>query len=164
MRCPFCEHTEDRVVDSRASANGERIRRRRECAACERRFTTYERIEEPFPDVVKADGTHEEYDREKLRRGIHLACTKRPIGSSAIDEVVDNVERALLDSGDSEVRSEWIGSLVTDELRELDPVAYIRYASVYRGFSEIQEFLSEIQEFDDNSGADSENNSEKQQV
>ncbi len=164
MRCPFCEHTEDRVVDSRASANGERIRRRRECAACERRYTTYERIEEPFPDVVKADGTREEYDREKLRRGIHLACTKRPIGSSAIDDVVDSVERALLDSGESEVRSEWIGSLVTDELRDLDPVAYIRYASVYRGFSEIQEFLSEIQEFDDDRETDSGTSAEAEQA
>jgi transcriptional repressor NrdR len=149
MRCPFCEHSQDRVVDSRVSARGDRIRRRRECSACERRYTTYERIEEPFPDVVKADETREEYDREKLRRGIALACTKRPIGSAEIDDVVDDVESALLDSGDTEVSSEFIGSLVTEALRDLDPVAYIRYASVYRGFSEIQEFLAEIQELDD---------------
>lgn len=149
MRCPFCEHLDDRVVDSRTSSGGEKIRRRRECANCERRFTTYERIEESFPRVVKSDGTRQEYEREKVRTGVKLACTKRPISIDAIDEVVDAVEEQLLDLGESEVSSDWIGSAVTDELRDLDPVAYIRFASVYRGFSEIQEFLSELKELDE---------------
>lgn len=149
MRCPFCEHLDDRVVDSRTSSGGEKIRRRRECANCERRFTTYERIEETFPRVVKSDGTRQEYEREKVRTGVKLACTKRPISIDAIDEVVDAVEEQLLDLGQSEVSSDWIGSAVTDELRNLDPVAYIRFASVYRGFSEIQEFLSELKELDE---------------
>ena len=149
MRCPFCEHQDDRVVDSRTADGGRKIRRRRECDNCERRFTTYERVEESFPRIVKDDGSREEYDRDKIRKGLQLACTKRPISVSEIDEVVDNVEDQLQEMASREVSSDWIGSAVTEELRDLDPVAYIRFASVYRGFSEIQEFLAELKEFDE---------------
>jgi len=149
MRCPFCEHLDDRVVDSRTSGGGKKIRRRRECAHCERRFTTYERIEEAFPRIIKSDGSREDYDRNKVREGIELACTKRPISVGEIDAVVDNLEKQLLEVGKREVSSDWIGSTVSRELRDLDPVAYIRFASVYRGFSEIQEFLAELKELDE---------------
>jgi transcriptional repressor NrdR len=149
MRCPFCDHRDDRVVDSRVSGGGDKIRRRRECKNCERRFTTYERIEDPFPRVVKSDGSREEYDREKVRTGVELACTKRPISVQAVDGVVENVEQKLRNVGEREVSSDWIGSVVTEELRDLDPVAYIRFASVYRAFSEIQEFLAELEKLDE---------------
>ena len=148
MHCPFCDHSDSRVVDSRASANGRKVRRRRECPSCERRFTTYERIEEFFPRIVKSDGSREDYKREKIRRGVELACTKRPISTSEIEEVVDNVEQKLIELSRKEVSSDWIGSTVTKELRDLDPVAYIRFASVYRAFNEIQEFLAEVRELD----------------
>lgn len=148
MHCPFCDHSDSRVVDSRASANGRKVRRRRECPSCERRFTTYERIEEFFPRIVKSDGSREDYKREKIRRGVELACTKRPISTSEIDDVVDNVEQKLIELSRKEVSSDWIGSTVTKELRDLDPVAYIRFASVYRAFNEIQEFLAEVRELD----------------
>lgn len=149
MRCPFCEHLDDRVVDSRASSDGESIRRRRECSACERRFTTYERIEEAFPRIVKSDGSREEYDRSKLREGLELACAKRPIAVDAIDEVVERIERQLLEMGEREISSDRIGSAVSEELRDIDPIAYLRFASVYRAFSEIQEFLAEARELDE---------------
>lgn len=148
MRCPFCGHLEDKVVDSRASKEGERIRRRRECAACGKRYTTYERVEEVFPQIVKSDGSREDYDREKIRKGIRLASTKRPISVSDIDDVVDNVEERLLSRSEREVSSDWVGSTVTAELRDLDPVAYIRFASVYRAFSDIEAFLEELRELD----------------
>jgi transcriptional repressor NrdR len=148
MHCPFCDHSDSRVVDSRVSGNGRKVRRRRECPSCERRFTTYERIEEFFPRVVKSDGSREDYQREKIRRGVELACTKRPISTSEIDEVVDNVEQKLIELSRKEVSADWIGSTVTKELRDLDPVAYIRFASVYRAFNEIQEFLAEVRELD----------------
>lgn len=148
MHCPFCDHSDSRVVDSRVSANGRKVRRRRECPSCERRFTTYERIEEFFPRIVKSDGSREDYKREKIRRGVELACTKRPISTSEIEEVVDNVEQKLIELSRKEVSSDWIGSAVTKELRDLDPVAYIRFASVYRAFNEIQEFLAEVRELD----------------
>lgn len=154
MRCPFCDHLDDRVVDSRMSSGGNKIRRRRECHNCERRFTTYERVEESFPRIVKSDGSRENYDRDKIRKGIQLACTKRPISVNAIDDVVDNVEEELLDTGEREVSADWIGSTVTEHLRDLDPVAYIRFASVYRGFSEIQEFLAELKVLDEDSEAE----------
>lgn len=151
MRCPFCGHLEDKVVDSRASREGDRIRRRRECQACERRYTTYERVEEAFPQIVKSDGSREDYDREKLRAGIRIACTKRPISIEQIDAVVDAVERKMVDAQSREISSDWIGSTVTAELRDLDPVAYIRFASVYRAFRDIHAFLEELRELDENS-------------
>jgi transcriptional repressor NrdR len=149
MRCPFCEHHDDRVVDSRTSSEGKQIRRRRECANCERRFTTYERVEEAFPRIIKSDGSREEYDRSKVREGLELACAKRPVSVDTLDEVVDTLERQLLELGEREVSSDWIGATISEQLRDLDPVAYIRFASVHRGFSEIQEFLAELKEFDD---------------
>ncbi len=154
MRCPFCGHLEDKVVDSRASREGDKIRRRRECQACERRYTTYERVEEAFPQIVKSDGSREDYDREKLRSGIRIACTKRPISIEQIDAVVDAVERKMVDEQTREISSDWIGSAVTGELRDLDPVAYIRFASVYRAFSDIQAFLEELRGLDEDSGGD----------
>lgn len=149
MRCPFCEHHDDRVVDSRTSSEGKQIRRRRECANCERRFTTYERVEEAFPRIIKSDGSREEYDRSKVREGLELACAKRPISVDTLDEVVETLESQLLDLGEREVSSDWVGATISEQLRDLDPVAYIRFASVHRGFSEIQEFLAELKEFDD---------------
>lgn len=149
MRCPFCGHLQDRVVDSRQVRDGAAIRRRRECMECERRYTTYEIVEESFPQIIKTDGTRQDYDRAKALRGIRLACSKRQIPTTAIDEVVDSLERRMLESGVREVSSDWIGSAITSELRHLDPVAYIRFASVYRGFSDIEEFLQELHSLDD---------------
>lgn len=148
MRCPFCGHLQDRVVDSRQTRDGGAIRRRRECLSCERRFTTYEQVEETFPLIIKSDGSREEYDRRKAAQGVRLACSKRQISLSAIDDLLDRVERRILAEGKREVTSDWIGSALTIELRSLDPVAYIRFASVYRGFSDIEEFLQELRELD----------------
>lgn len=148
MRCPFCGHPEDKVVDSRMSREADAIRRRRECLACERRYTTYERVEEIYPQIVKSDGTREDYERAKMRRGIRIACIKRPISLEQIDAVVDAVERQMMARPGREVSSEWIGSAVTAELRNLDPVAYIRFASVYRAFSDIQAFIEELRGMD----------------
>lgn len=144
MRCPYCGHTEDRVVDSRPSKEGDAIRRRRECLQCNRRFTTYEHVEESFPQVVKQDGSYQDYDRQKIRHGLRLACIKRPISMEQIDGVIDRVEEKMLELAAREVSSDWIGSTITSELRHLDPVAYIRFASVYRGFRDIEEFLREL--------------------
>ncbi len=148
MRCPFCGHLNSRVVDSRQASDGAAVRRRRECSDCERRFTSYERVEEVFPQIIKGDGSRETYDRVKATRGVRLACSKRPISTKAIDEVINRVERRLLEQGSREVSSDWIGSALTSELRDLDPVAYIRFASVYRGFSDIEEFLHELRDLD----------------
>jgi transcriptional repressor NrdR len=115
---------------------------------CERRFTTYERVEEAFPQIVKSDGSRQDYDRLKAARGIRLACSKRPISTKAIDEVLNRVERLMLEESNREISSDWIGSAITTELRDLDPVAYIRFASVYRGFSDIEEFLQELRDLD----------------
>ena len=148
MRCPFCGHQEDKVIDSRMTQAGEAIRRRRQCLHCERRFTTYERIEEVFPRIIKRDGSREDFDRLKITRGLQLACRKLPISVEQLDNVVSNVERQLLELGEREVSSDVVGSMITDQLRDLDPVAYIRFASVYRGFGDIQEFLNELEKLD----------------
>ena len=148
MRCPFCGHLENRVVDSRQARDGIAIRRRRECRDCERRFTTYERVEEIFPLIVKSDGSRQDYDRLKLAQGLRLACSKRPISTADIDRVIGDVEQRMIELGEKEVTSDWLGSAITSELRTLDPVAYIRFASVYRGFSDIEEFLQELRELD----------------
>lgn len=148
MRCPFCGHQEDKVIDSRMTQAGEAIRRRRQCLHCERRFTTYERIEEVFPRIIKRDGSREDFDRLKITRGLQLACRKLPISAEQLDRVVSNVERQLLELGEREVSSDVVGSMITDQLRDLDPVAYIRFASVYRGFGDIQEFLNELEKLD----------------
>jgi transcriptional repressor NrdR len=144
MRCPFCGHTEDRVVDSRESREGDVIRRRRECVGCERRFTSYEKIDiEPFM-VVKRDERREPYDREKLMRGLHIACRKRPVPEAALERLADSIERSMSDSGEREISSQRLGTLVMDHLRELDPVAYVRFASVYRRFEDVEAFVKEL--------------------
>lgn len=148
MRCPFCGHLQDKVVDSRQARDGGAIRRRRECLQCERRYTTYEQVEETFPFIIKSDGSREEYDRRKVARGVRLASSKRQIPLTDIDDLIDRLERRLLAEGSREVTSDWIGSALTTELRSLDPVAYIRFASVYRGFRDIEEFLQELRELD----------------
>lgn len=146
MRCPFCGHQEDKVVDSRTTQAGEAIRRRRECLECGRRYTTYERIEEVFPRIIKRDGSREDYDRQKLLRGLRLACSKRPISVEQLDRVAARLEERLMELGEREVKSDWLGAVITEELRHLDPVAYIRFASVYKGFSDIEQFLNELRE------------------
>lgn len=141
MRCPFCGHPEDKVVDSRTIRDGELIRRRRECLICTKRFTTYERIEEIPLMVVKKDGRREPFDRSKIVIGILKACEKRPIGIEQIESMVDRIEKSINSSMEKEVSSEAIGSMVMEELRNLDEVAYVRFASVYRSFKDIDEFM-----------------------
>ncbi len=148
MKCPFCGYAEDKVIDSRVTKGGEAIRRRRECLECGRRYTTYERIEEFYPRIIKRDGVREDYDRAKIDHGIKLACSKRPISTAQLDEVVRRVENRLIASGSREIESEQIGAWISDELRELDPVAYVRFASVYRGFDDIGAFLAELRELE----------------
>jgi transcriptional repressor NrdR len=144
MKCPFCGATDDRVVDSRESREGEVIRRRRECVSCGRRFTSYETIEEIPYMVVKKDGRRETFDRKKLRAGLVKACEKRPISPAQLDAIVDEIETRLHDTEEREVGTTDIGARVMDRLRELDKVAYVRFASVYRKFEDVDEFLSEL--------------------
>jgi transcriptional repressor NrdR len=149
MRCPFCGHSEDRVVDSRESKEGDVIRRRRECVACERRFTSYEKIESiPF-QVVKRDERREPYDREKLMRGLQVACRKRPIPQGNLERLADEIEAAIQESADREISSRDLGQIVMRRLRELDQVAYVRFASVYRRFEDVEEFLRELHQLKD---------------
>lgn len=144
MRCPFCGNTEDRVVDSRESREGDVIRRRRECTRCERRFTSYEKIEHlPF-QVVKRDQRREPYEREKLMRGLQIACRKRAVPQSELERVADRIERSMNDSGEREISSLQIGKLVMQQLREIDAVAYVRFASVYRRFEDVEAFVKEL--------------------
>ncbi|HVP66350.1 MAG TPA: transcriptional regulator NrdR [Anaeromyxobacteraceae bacterium] len=145
MRCPFCAHLEDRVVDSRETQDGQVTRRRRECLGCGRRFTTYERVEETLPAVVKKDGRREAYDRQKVVEGLRVACQKRPVAEERIQSVATEVERKLQETGEREVRSSLIGELVMERLRELDPVAFVRFASVYRAFRDVGEFTAEVE-------------------
>ena len=142
MRCPYCEHANSKVIDSRDSGDG--IRRRRECLECERRFTTYEYVQMRTMMVVKRDGRREEFQREKLFTSLAKACAKRPLPVGTIEKTLDEVETTLSESGRAEVRARAIGELVMDKLRELDRVAYIRFASVYRDFSDIESFRQEI--------------------
>ncbi len=144
MRCPFCAHMEDRVVDSRESREGDVIRRRRECVRCGRRFTSYEKIESRSFQVVKRDQRREPYDREKLMRGLQVACRKRPVPQGELDRVADSIEAAIYDSGEREISSQQLGRMVIDRLRELDPVAYVRFASVYRRFEDVDAFVKEL--------------------
>jgi transcriptional repressor NrdR len=144
VKCPFCGHLKDRVVDSRESGAGEAIRRRRECLECGRRFTSYERIEEIPYFVIKKDGRREAFDRKKLMAGLHRACEKRPIPAKALNEIVDDVEAMVQDSPDREVEAKAIGEQVMRHLRDLDKVAYVRFASVYRQFEDVHEFMSEL--------------------
>lgn len=146
MKCPFCSTTESKVIDSRISKDGGLIRRRRECEKCAKRYTTYERVEEPLPAVVKKDGRRETFDRMKIASGIRKACQKRPISTETMDAVVDSIERSVLDQGEPEILSSAIGEKVMEELHRLDEVAYVRFASVYRSFKDINEFMYELNE------------------
>jgi transcriptional repressor NrdR len=144
VRCPFCGADEDRVVDTRSSQEGRAVRRRRECEACGKRFTTYESVE-LFPrQVVKRDGRREPYDRQKLLFGIVTACTKRPVNIDTIEAAVDRIEQRLEESGRVEVESRWLGEQVMAELQQVDEVAYVRFASVYRQFKDVTEFMNEL--------------------
>lgn len=144
MKCPFCQHPENRVIDSRLSKEGEAIRRRRECAACGKRFTSYERVEEILPSVVKSDGRREPFDRLKVMGGVRHACEKRPVPLGTIEQLVDDIEKQLQETGEKEVSSKLIGEEVLLRLAEIDDVAYIRYASVFRDFSDLTEFAREL--------------------
>ncbi|HEY6463913.1 MAG TPA: transcriptional regulator NrdR [Polyangiaceae bacterium] len=144
MRCPFCGHEDSKVIDSRVSTAGDVIRRRRECESCARRFTSRERVEDVLPVVVKKDGVREPFDREKVLRGVRLACNKRPVAMDRIEKFIDELERDLVDGEAKEVASKEIGERVMRKLRELDEVAYVRFASVYRSFRDIEEFRSEL--------------------
>ena len=146
LRCPFCQHIEDRVIDSRLSKDGDIIRRRRECAQCRRRFTTYERVEETLPLVIKKDGRREVFDRNKILAGIHRACEKRPISVEVLAKLVERIEQRLQEMGDREVPSRVIGEQIMRELQSLDEVAYVRFASVYRSFKDVNEFMNEVKE------------------
>jgi transcriptional repressor NrdR len=144
MKCPFCASVDDRVVDSRESREGEVIRRRRECTGCGRRFTSYETIEEIPYMVVKNDGRRERFDRNKLRTGLAKACEKRPVPPTELDRIVDEIESLLHDSEEREIATSRVGAIVMERLRELDKVAYVRFASVYRKFEDVDEFLNEL--------------------
>ena len=146
MRCPFCRHEDTQVVDSRVSEDGAAIRRRRRCPECDKRFTTYERIELALPAVVKKDGSRVEFDRRKLNSSMQLALRKRPVNAEALDDAIARIEYQLLSSGEREIRSEKLGELVMGELRRLDKIAYVRFASVYRSFEDVSEFQEVIQE------------------
>jgi len=145
VKCPFCGKIKDKVVDSRESGSGDSIRRRRECIDCGRRFTSYERIEEIPYLVVKKDGRREAFDRVKLTAGLHRACEKRPVSAKSLQALVEEVEQLVTDSSDREIPSRAIGELLMERLRELDKVAYVRFASVYREFEDVREFMAELQ-------------------
>ena len=144
MKCPFCNHLEDKVVDSRETKEGDTIRRRRECLACERRFTTYERIDEVPYMVVKKDGRREKFDRQKVLGGLLKACEKRPISMARLSELVNRVESKVSDSPDREISTTEIGEFLMEGLREMDKIAYVRFASVYRDFQDEQAFFNEL--------------------
>ncbi len=146
MKCPFCSHLEDKVVDSRESKEGDSIRRRRECLSCERRFTTYERVDEIPHMVIKKEGRREKFDRQKVLAGLLRACEKRPVSMNQMESVVNEVETLVMESPDRECPSRAIGELVMKRLRELDKVAYVRFASVYLDFKDVQEFMSELKD------------------
>lgn len=144
MICPFCGHREDKVVDSRESKEGDVIRRRRQCLACERRFTTYERVDEIPYMVIKKDGRREKFDRQKVLTGLLKACEKRPVSMAKLAELVDEVEARLMESPDREISSAEIGEMLMERLRSLDKIAYVRFASVYRNFQDEEAFFNEL--------------------
>jgi|SRR5690625_442214 len=148
MRCPYCHQTEDRVVDSRTSREGRAVRRRRECLSCKRRFTTYEYVEERPLQVIKQDGTVEAFDRQKLLHSIRLPCAKRPITDTEIEEMVDEIEDALSQLPEDAVSTQLIGEYVMERLKGRDHVAYVRFASVYRNFQDIDEFAEELRQLE----------------
>lgn len=144
MRCPFCSQMDSKVIDSRVAAAGDVIRRRRECEGCGRRFTSRERVEDVLPVVVKKDGVRQPFDREKVLRGVRLACNKRPVAVDRIESFIDELERELIEGEAKEVNSQEIGERIMRLLRELDEVAFVRFASVYRSFRDIDEFRAEL--------------------
>jgi transcriptional repressor NrdR len=146
MKCPFCGNAENKVIDSRISKDGKAIRRRRECLGCSKRFTTYEFVEDIMPMVVKKDGRREPFDRMKIRNGVMTACEKRPISMESMEKIVDDVEQACQEIQAEEIPSSVIGEKVMNELKALDGVAYVRFASVYRQFRDVGEFMSELKD------------------
>ena len=152
MKCPFCETPDTKVIDSRPTEDGHAIRRRRECPACGKRFTTYEKLEEMLFLVVKHDGRRENFDRNKVLNGIMRACEKRPVSMAQMEAIVDDVERGLNNMMEKEVSSTFIGEIVMDKLKDLDEVAYVRFASVYRDFKDVNTFVAEVEKLLGNSG------------
>ena len=150
MKCPFCNHLSDKVVDSREGKEGQVIRRRRECLGCGRRFTSYERIDEIPYMVVKKDGNRERFDRQKVMAGLLKACEKRPVSAAMLEAIVDRVEAALQEQSEKEIAAAEVGGFVMRELKELDKVAYVRFASVYRHLRDIGEFMTELKDLLDN--------------
>lgn len=146
MKCPYCGHIEDKVIDSRLSQDGIATRRRRECLKCEKRFTTYERIEESLPHLVKKDGSREPFDRGKIVQGMRIACRKRDVPTEEIEKAVERLEAKFMEYGEKEVPSAVVGEAVMKALKKLDEVAYVRFASVYREFRDINEFMSELKD------------------
>jgi len=146
MKCPFCTHIQDKVVDSRESKDGGAIRRRRQCLKCKKRFTSYERIDEIPSVVVKKDGRRERFDRQKVLAGILKACEKRPVSMGQLETIADNAESKVQESSEREVSTRAIGEMIMNELKNLDKVAYVRFASVYLDFKDIQEFMSELKD------------------
>jgi transcriptional repressor NrdR len=146
MKCPFCGHTENKVIDSRISKDGKAVRRRRECLGCTKRFTTYEYVEDVLPMVVKKDGRREQFDRQKILNGVKKACEKRPISMESIDKLVENVEQSCQEMQLEEISSTLIGEKIMSELKAFDGVAYVRFASVYRQFRDVGEFMSELKD------------------
>ena len=146
MKCPFCGHAENKVIDSRISKDGKAVRRRRECLNCSKRFTTYEYVEDVLPMVVKKDGRREQFDRQKILNGVKKACEKRPISMESIDKLVENVEQACQELQVEEISSTLIGEKIMNELKAFDGVAYVRFASVYRQFRDVGEFMSELKD------------------
>ena len=144
MKCPYCKYTESKVIDSRPTVDGESIRRRRICQQCGKRFTTYETIESRSLMVIKKDGSRQQYDREKLMRGILKACQKRPVTKAQMDDLLSNIEKELYDQQEDEVSSMSIGEMVVERLIDIDEVAYIRFASVYRDFDDVDSFMAEL--------------------
>src|ERR1700686_5359778 len=146
MRCPFCRHRGNRVIDSRLSNDGMLIRRRRACSACKRRFTTYERVEEAAPMVVKKEGRREQFDRAKIIAGLKRACEKRPVSMETIEQIANNIETTMTAQSDRGAAASVIGSALMNELHKIDQVAYVRFASVYRQFKDIDEFMHELED------------------
>jgi len=152
MLCPRCSYSDSKVVDSRLNKEQTQIRRRRLCLECGFRYTTFEKIEPTLPQIVKRDERREAFDRDKVRASIAIACRKRPISQTRIDKLVDKIEAQLSDAGEKELPSEQVGLMVMEELREMDQVAYVRFASVYREFQDVDEFMREIRELVDSKG------------
>ena len=150
MKCPYCSAEDTKVLDSRNSEEGCVIRRRRKCETCQKRFTTFETVELSMPMVIKRDGRREPYNKEKINHGIQKSCEKRPISAVQIERIINNIEKAILDISDKEILSKDVGNLVMMYLRHLDPVAYVRFAAVYRKFQDVEEFVNELKHDENN--------------